>query len=207
MKNISFKTICNAIEKVKLPDCELVIGVAEGGVVPAALIASKIGCDLAIMRINYRDDNNVPQHTEPVLLSSTEDIIPSSLRGTTKKPLKGKDKILLVDDEKSVRTTLQLLLQKVGYSVDAAANGNDAVSKLKSQYFDLVITDTAMPNMTGDVLAEEMMRIRPDIPIILCTGFSERTSKEKAKEMGIQGFVMKPMVMREMANTIREVLD
>jgi len=64
-----------------------------------------------------------------------------------------------------------------------------------------------MPNMTGRDLAKELMSIRSDIPIILCTGYSDQIDKNKAKAMGISAFVMKPIVMHEMANAIREVLD
>ena len=64
-----------------------------------------------------------------------------------------------------------------------------------------------MPNMTGKDLSKELMGIRPDIPIILCTGFSEKIDKSRAEEMGIKAFVMKPIVMSQIANTIREVLD
>jgi CheY-like chemotaxis protein len=64
-----------------------------------------------------------------------------------------------------------------------------------------------MPNMTGSDLAKEIMSIRPDIPIILCTGFSDQIDKNKAKALGVSAFVMKPIVMNEIANTIREVLD
>ncbi len=74
-------------------------------------------------------------------------------------------------------------------------------------FFDLVITDQTMPNMTGKDLAKELMVIRPDIPIILCTGFSEKIDERRAREMGISAFVMKPIVMRQITDTIREVLD
>jgi len=73
--------------------------------------------------------------------------------------------------------------------------------------FDLVITDMTMPNMTGDRLAEELISIRPDIPVIICTGFCERINKEKAEAIGIKGFLMKPIVRSEMAQTVRKVLD
>ena len=61
--------------------------------------------------------------------------------------------------------------------------------------------------MAGDRLAQELIKIRPDIPIVVCTGYSDRIDEEKAKEMGIKGYVMKPIIMKEMAITIREVLD
>jgi len=64
-----------------------------------------------------------------------------------------------------------------------------------------------MPNMTGDRLAEELISIRPNIPVIICTGFSERINKEKAEAIGIKGFLMKPIVRSEMAQTVRKVLD
>ena len=73
--------------------------------------------------------------------------------------------------------------------------------------FDLVITDMTMPNLTGDKLAQEILRIRPGIPIILCTGFSEYISEEKAKALGIREFVMKPLIMKDLAKAIRRALD
>jgi len=78
--------------------------------------------------------------------------------------------------------------------------------KTQPEKVDLVITDMTMPKMTGDKLARELMKIRPDIPIILCTGHSKYVSKEKAKEMGIRAFIMKPILWRAMAETVRKVL-
>ena len=73
--------------------------------------------------------------------------------------------------------------------------------------FDLVITDHTMPQMTGAVLAQKLKEIRPDIPVILCTGYSETISQEKAESMGIDGFVMKPLSRNELGETVRRVLD
>ena len=73
--------------------------------------------------------------------------------------------------------------------------------------FDLVITDMTMPKMTGENLARELFRIRPDVPIILCTGFSARMDEKKAAAMGIQAFISKPILKREIAEAIRAVLD
>jgi YesN/AraC family two-component response regulator len=70
-----------------------------------------------------------------------------------------------------------------------------------------VITDLTMPNMTGDKLAKKLMKIRSDIPIILCTGFSEKMSLEKSNALGIKGFLMKPVVKSDLAKTVRKVLD
>ncbi|MGD9245882.1 MAG: response regulator, partial [Desulfobacterales bacterium] len=72
--------------------------------------------------------------------------------------------------------------------------------------FDLVITDFTMPNMTGMELAKELLKLRPNIPIILCTGYSEHINEDKAKASGIRAFLLKPVVLDEIANTIRKVL-
>ena len=131
---------------------------------------------------------------------------------TTTEPLiqilKGTERILFVDDEKAAVDAFQPILQSLGYKVTARTSSIEALEAFrnKPQGFDLVITDQTMPNMTGDALAKELMTIRPDIPIILCTGFSEKIDERRAKAMGIRAFVMKPIVMRQIANTIREVL-
>jgi CheY-like chemotaxis protein len=85
----------------------------------------------------------------------------------------------------------------------------EALELFRSQpdAFDLVITDYTMPQMTGAGLAIEMLRIRADIPIVLCTGFSNMISEEKAKEIGICAFIMKPLIRRNLAEVIRRVLD
>ena len=71
----------------------------------------------------------------------------------------------------------------------------------------VVITDIGMPHMAGDRLAQELIKIRPDVPVIICTGYSEYISEEKANEIGIRAFIMKPFVMRDLANTVRKTLD
>jgi YesN/AraC family two-component response regulator len=77
----------------------------------------------------------------------------------------------------------------------------------KPDRFDLVITDMTMPNMTGDQLAKKMMKIRPDIPIILCTGFSERITETRAKRIGIRSYLMKPVTERNLGDIVRKVLE
>ena len=79
--------------------------------------------------------------------------------------------------------------------------------KLNPNNFDLVISDMTMPRMTGNKLAIELMKIRPDIPIILCTGYSKKISEEKASEIGIKAFAYKPVVKADLARTVRKVLD
>jgi len=73
--------------------------------------------------------------------------------------------------------------------------------------YDLVITDMTMPNLTGEQLAERIMKIRSDIPVILCTGFSEMMSQERAESLRIKGFLMKPVVMKDLSYMIRKVLE
>ena len=121
----------------------------------------------------------------------------------------GSEHILLVDDEKIIIEVIQGMLERLGYEVTARTSSIEALEAFrhKTAVFDLVITDMTMPNMTGKELARELMCIRPDIPIILCTGFSEQIDEGRAKEIGISAFVMKPIVIHDIANKIRDVLD
>jgi len=121
----------------------------------------------------------------------------------------GKERILLTDDEEQIVNMVQQMLERLGYHVTARTSSVEALEAFRTQpeKFDLVITDQTMPNMTGAELAQKLMGIRPDIPIILCTGFSEVIPEEKARAMGFQDYVMKPIVKSEMARIIRRVLD
>lgn len=121
----------------------------------------------------------------------------------------GTERILYVDDEKSILDIAQNNLVKLGYTVDVRTGSLEALELFKAmpEKFDLVVTDMTMPQMTGDILARELMKIRPDLPVILCTGFSERINQEGAAKMGIKALLMKPLLRTEMARTIREVLD
>lgn len=125
-----------------------------------------------------------------------------------KKPM-GKEKILLIDDEVQIVYMVQQMLERLGYHVTAQTSSIEALEVFRSrpEDFELVITDQTMPNMMGTDLAKELIEIRPDIPVILCTGFSETITEEKAKAMGIREYVMKPIVISRIANTIRKVLD
>jgi signal transduction histidine kinase/ActR/RegA family two-component response regulator len=121
----------------------------------------------------------------------------------------GKERILFVDDEKALIDLGKQMLERLGYKVVSRTSSVEALEAFRANphKFDLVITDMTMPNMTGDELAEKIMAIRTDTPIILCTGFSERITEEQAKKMGIREFVMKPLVMSDLAKTVRRVLD
>ena len=121
----------------------------------------------------------------------------------------GKERILLVDDEIQIVEMMSYVLGHLGYTVSARTSSLEALEIFRSspQSFDLVITDMTMPNMTGLELSEELMRIRPDIPILLCTGFSERVTEKKIKESGIRELLMKPAPIKEIADAVRRILD
>ncbi len=122
---------------------------------------------------------------------------------------KGNEHILLIDDEEQIVSMEQRMLENLGYEVTARTDSNEALKEFseKPQNFDLVITDMTMPHMMGDELAKKLLDIKPDIPVILCTGFNEDITEEKALSMGIQKFVMKPVIKNDLATTIRTVLD
>jgi PAS domain S-box-containing protein len=121
----------------------------------------------------------------------------------------GSERILFVDDEQPIVDIGKQMIEQLGYTVVIRTSSLEALElfRTKPHEFDLIITDMTMPNMTGEELANELMFIRPDIPIILCTGFSRRVTEKKAKAMGIQAFIMKPILKQELAETIRRVLD
>ncbi|HIJ55742.1 MAG TPA: PAS domain S-box protein [Deltaproteobacteria bacterium] len=121
----------------------------------------------------------------------------------------GTEKILLVDDEEVIVRMEQEMLERMGYQVTARTGSVEALEAFKANphRFDLIVTDMTMPNMTGIRLAQEIKKIRPEIPIIICTGFSDQINEEKCKALGIQGYIMKPVVRKEFACTLREVLD
>jgi PAS domain S-box-containing protein len=120
----------------------------------------------------------------------------------------GTGKILLVDDEKAIITMERRMLERLGYQVTSHTSSLEALEAFRENpaKFDLVITDMAMPNMPGDKLSAELTKIRPDIPVLLCTGYSETMSEEKAASIGIKGFLLKPIGMKDLAQKVREIL-
>ena len=121
----------------------------------------------------------------------------------------GTERILFVDDEEMLVEMTRNMLESLGYRVTVAKDPTEAWNLFleNPSQFDLVITDQTMPDVTGVTLAQKMLRVRKEMPIILCTGYSEMVSADKAKEVGICEFVMKPMVKKELAGTIRKVLE
>ncbi len=121
----------------------------------------------------------------------------------------GTEQVLLVDDEEAILRMVKKMLERLGYQVTTQVNSIEALDVFRAapDKFDIVITDMAMPNMSGTQLASAMTKIHPGIPVLLCTGFSETMSEEKAAFLGIQGFLLKPIVLNDLSQKIREVLE
>lgn len=122
---------------------------------------------------------------------------------------KGNERILFIDDELPTVNVMRRMLEKLGYSMTATKSSIEAskIFRAGPDSFDLVITDMTMPDMTGKELSMELRAVRSDIPIILCTGFSDQIDENEARERGINAFIIKPIVMSEIATTIRNVLE
>jgi PAS domain S-box-containing protein len=122
---------------------------------------------------------------------------------------KSSARILFVDDEEAIATLAQDMLVHMGHEVMAYTSSQEALDAFRAtpDAFDLVITDQTMPQMTGSALARAVRGIRPDMPIILCTGFSHTIDAEKANAAGIDAFYVKPLVARSLTRTIQQVLE
>jgi len=121
----------------------------------------------------------------------------------------GDERILFIDDEESIVKLGHQRLERLGYKVESETSPTEALAKFRSQpdKFDLVISDLTMPEMTGDRLVNEILKVRSDIPIILCTGFSEKVDEKKAKAIGAADYIEKPFNKNEFAFIVRKVLD
>ena len=120
----------------------------------------------------------------------------------------GKGRILFVDDEDTITMAAEEMLNKMGYDILVTTSSVVALESFRIQpdRFDVVITDQAMPEMTGMAMAEEMLKIRPNLPIILCAGLREIVTPDQAEAIGIRGLIMKPFTMANLDATIRKVL-
>ncbi|MCJ8500356.1 PAS domain S-box protein [Desulfatitalea alkaliphila] len=145
-------------------------------------------------------------HVYLQLVAGSEETMPDISRGGR---ILGSGRILLVDDEVSIVRLLTQMLERLGYDVRGLADPLEAWARFRSdpRAFDLVITDMAMPGMTGTQLAGMLHSVRPDLPVILCTGFSEAVDAQSCEVHGIQGFLMKPVAMRALSGMVRRVLD
>lgn len=121
----------------------------------------------------------------------------------------GQERIMVVDDEPDILEVLQRALRNQGYKVEAFGDSRKALQAIKDrpQEFDLLFTDQTMPGLTGAGLAREALMVRPDLPVVLCTGFSESIDQEQALDLGVREFVMKPVLMADLARAVRRALD
>ncbi len=131
---------------------------------------------------------------------------PTKLESTT---LHGAGCIMIVDDEPMLAMGMKALLTRLGYEAMAYTSSQEALAAFEADptYYDLVVTDQTMPQLTGEELTRELRQHRPDIPIILCTGFSHVINAESAREQGIDAYCMKPMDVQELTATIKKVLE
>jgi len=133
--------------------------------------------------------------------------------GDTQEPLEplptGRERILLVDDEQKVADITRRMLEYLQYSVTSKSGAAEALEAFAAspQSFDLVLTDMTMPGMTGTELAENVLSVRPGLPVVLCTGYSDRISDEDAGRIGLSALMLKPLAMRDLAETVRKALD
>jgi len=114
-----------------------------------------------------------------------------------------------VDDEEQLVEMAVKMLTHLGYRVVSCKSSLDALETFKAEPdgFDLVITDMAMPKMAGDRLTREILKIRADVPIIICTGYSSVMDRAKAEAIGVAGYLMKPLAIKDLAVAVRQVLD
>jgi PAS domain S-box-containing protein len=142
-----------------------------------------------------------------VFLPAIQDDVPPEMQATPMLPGEN-ERILFVDDEELLASLGKQVLEALGYNVVIGTNGLEALEIFRSRpyAFDLIITDMTMPGLTGRELAAEVLAIRPGIPIIICTGYSDSIDKKTAAEAGIRGFILKPMLIRELSDLIRKVL-
>jgi CheY-like chemotaxis protein len=121
----------------------------------------------------------------------------------------GHERILLVDDEEPIVKLEKQILERLGYQVAGRTGSIDALAAFTANPdgYDLIISDMNMPGMTGIQFAGKAISIRSDIPVIICTGFSERITRKKSERMGIKGLLMKPVAMADLAHLVRNVID
>ena len=124
-------------------------------------------------------------------------------------PKPGHGHVLFVDDEAPLVALGKELLEEFGYEVTTSTSSLDALKAFRAapSRYDVVVTDQTMPNLSGEALAREILRIRPDIPILLCTGFSHTMTAGKAREVGIRKFLMKPLLCRDLVLALQEAME
>ena len=128
---------------------------------------------------------------------------------TSDSAIGGMERILFVDDEQALVDLGTRILSSLGYDVTGVTSSVEALDLFRAEpkRFDLVITDMTLPKMTGIVLSRKILKIRPGIPIILCSGTREHETEEKAKSLGIRAYITKPLTKNELSRVIRDTLD
>jgi len=146
--------------------------------------------------------------TFTILLPAYQGEVAAESDGHTELPT-GNERVLFVEDEPILFKLGKQRLERLGYTVQGSTDPREALKIFKENLntFDLVITDMAMPHMTGDQLVSEILKLRPEIPTMLCTGYSEKISEEKSYEIGFKAFIMKPVDRTEFAVNVRNILD
>jgi CheY-like chemotaxis protein len=177
--------------------------VGEGTGMGLAVVHGIVESHQGAMRIESAEEEGT---TVDVFLKSCEPDCESAEPSTEERP-RGRARVLLVDDEDAVRESGRALLELRGYRVAAAANGVDALDLLGTTAFDIVVTDQTMPGMTGIQLSEQIVRLLPDLPVILITGRSEPATPEKPETIGIRKLLKKPVDFDELVRTVESVLS
>ncbi len=142
----------------------------------------------------------------PVAEGGTGEVLQGQVKAT---PTEGYGSILFVDDEEDIRNMAKDFLSSHGYTVEVCSNGRDALFAIEQNPdgYDLLITDMTMPGMNGKDLSRKVMALRPDLPVILCTGHSSLIDREETARIGIRDYVEKPVEMNDLFSRIKQVLN
>jgi CheY-like chemotaxis protein len=136
------------------------------------------------------------------------DVAAAATRTAAPAPDGGNGRILLVDDDPPVARALSRMLESLGYEVTIAGDGATALARFRAEpdRFDAVITDQTLPGMRGDELTTALLEVRPGLPIVICTGFSERLDDEAARALGARALLMKPLDRAQLGEAVRAAI-
>lgn len=154
-------------------------------------------------------DSRPGQGTTFTVYLPISDLVVPVLPPGRDQPLPGTERILVVDDDPVLAHMHQQMLQSLGYDAAARTSARDALETFRAapDAFEAVLLDQAMPDLAGDVLAAELMRIRPGVRIVLCTGFSDVVTSERAGALGIREYLLKPVRLEDLAMVMRRAID